>query len=81
MAELRFLADGRERALEGLGPQLKAIRLEIKKEIEDRFISQLAAAGYIKRMYLRLRMRRELNRRFSQIKSEIEAKAPPDGLF
>jgi len=33
MSDFRFLADGRKRALQGLGPQLKELRLNIKKKL------------------------------------------------
>lgn len=81
MSDFRFLADGRKRALQGLGPQLEELRLNIKKEIDIQFAPQLAAAGFLRRMCLHLRMKQILKRRLAQVVPEIKAKAPPDALY
>lgn len=81
MSYLRFLADGRKRALQGLEPRLVALRLDVTREIEAQYAPQLAAAGYFNRRILHLRMKREFQRRFAQAVEEILAGAPPDALY
>jgi hypothetical protein len=81
MLDHRFLADGHKRALLGLKPQLEALRIKIRQEVDAQFAPQLAAAGYFRRWVLHLRMKQEFQRRLAQVVAEIEAKAPPDALY
>jgi hypothetical protein len=81
MLDHRFLADGHKRTWLGLEPQLEALRIKIKLDIDAEFAPQLSAAGIMRRWILHLRMKRELRRRLAQVVAEFEAKAPPDALY
>lgn len=78
MSVFRFLDDGHERALKGLGPKLEELRQKMKQEVEIQFNFQLAGVGFFKRWFLHLRMKLELKRRLAKI---IKTKAPPDALY
>ncbi|MGD0516477.1 MAG: hypothetical protein ABSA26_02995 [Thermoguttaceae bacterium] len=78
MSDFRFLSDGHKRALKGLHPKLKSLRLKIKQEVEIQYTAQMASAGIFKRWVLHLRMKQELKRRLAQI---IKTNAPPDALY
>ena len=78
MTDSGIVADGRDRALAGAHEQMTRLSLEIKAAVESEFAGRLAAAGVVRRAYLRLRMRREVQRRIAR---EIEKKAPRGGLY
>ncbi len=65
--EEHFVADGYERAVEATLPQIQA---EVKAEYAER----LASAGWYRRLWLRVEMRREVWRRLARI-------APPWALY
>lgn len=62
-----FVADGGERLR---ATMYDAVRIEVERE----FGEPLKAAGWFRRVFLRIEMRREINRRLSRI-------APPDALY
>jgi hypothetical protein len=81
MSHLCFLADGHQRALEGLKRNLQAALLKIQKELETEFAPKLAASGFVMRLLLKIKMKLELKRRFAEVIAEFDAKVPPDALY
>ena len=63
----KFVADGRERIARG---EIERIR----REVRARYADQMAAAGFFRRLWLRVRIRREIERQLNKI-------APRDGLY
>ena len=72
MNEERLLADGRERLLADPGFQVE-LDLAVA-EIEARYASLMKRAGFIRKLWLRRQMKRE-------IKREIEQWAPSAALY
>lgn len=62
-----FVADGRERAAAGELPRIRC-------EVEAKYAPQWAASGFLGRLWLRLKIHREVQR-------ELETVAPRDGLY
>jgi hypothetical protein len=63
----KFVADGRERVVRG---EIKRIRREVRASYADR----LAAAGFFRRLWLRIKIHREIQEQLDKI-------APKDGLY
>ncbi len=79
---MRFIAGGRERALKALEPQLKAVYLEIERDVASEYAIRLETAhGLIQRMLVRRHMKRELEKRFAEAVRSIRGKAPPHGIY
>lgn len=72
LSQERLLVDGRERALRD--PELRAELERAVAEIEARYAPLLERAGLLRRLVLRWRMRREVQR-------ELELRAPRDALY
>ena len=72
MENHRFLADGRDRALNA--PDLQADLAASVAEIRARYDAAMAAAPWYRRLVLRYRLNRE-------IRAEIERRAPSDALY
>lgn len=62
-----FVADGRKRLRETMYD-------EVRIEVEREFGEQLTSAGWFRRLFVRIEMRREIDRRLDRI-------APPDALY
>ncbi len=65
-----IVADGRERLLKSVGER----EIEIKRRIEDSYRSELASAGWWRRLVLKYRIKAEIAR-------ELEKIAPRQGLY
>jgi len=78
MKDQHFLQDGPERAMQGAQQQITDLTEQIKVAVELEFYSRMTEAGFMKRIYLRQRMKREVQRRVEQ---EIEKIAPTGGLY
>jgi hypothetical protein len=63
----QFVADGDERAR-------GAIRTEVEAAVRGKYADELARAGFVRRMWLRWVIHREIER-------ELEKRAPSDGLY
>ncbi len=72
-ADFAFLADGRERLIEGI---VQSVLPRIRQAVEYEYADRLAFVGLIRSWWLRLEMRREVNRRVAQ---EIAKQRPSDG--
>jgi hypothetical protein len=70
-----FVADGHERAVDGVS---QTFLPEIRMAVEAKYASELAQARPLRRLWIRLRINREIKRR---VKEEIENKAPPDAMY
>lgn len=70
-----FVADGRERALAALEwGELE----ELQRTIEAKFLNRIAAAGPLRRLWLRWKMSRAVRQ---AIESAVEQQAPRDALY
>ena len=70
-----FVADGRERALAALdGREL----VEVQRAIEADFLERIAAAGPLRRLWLRWKMNRAVRQAIDAIE---EKQAPRDALY
>jgi hypothetical protein len=78
IAELRFLADGRERALDGAASKIDELQRHITAEVEAQYAEKLAKAAFFERFWLRRRIAREIQAR---LRDEIEKSAPENGLY
>jgi len=72
MPEERFIVDGQEQIEKSEG--YRAARAEIIASVRSRYAESLASAGIFRRLLLRLRMQREINR-------EVAKLAPPNALY
>ena len=72
MSDDRFVADGHERLTKS--SEFRAARSAVITSVQARYADQLAAAGILRRLMLRLRIRRE-------IAQELAKLAPPDALY
>lgn len=72
MSESRIIADGRERLL--ADPELQAELDLAVSEIEARYAPLLQGAGFVRRLWLRRQMKREIER-------EVELRAPSTALY
>jgi hypothetical protein len=68
----RFVADGRERLL--ADPETQKQIADATRRVAEKYQGALAEAGFWKRLWLRWRMYREINR-------EVEKIAPSRGLY
>jgi len=72
MSDDRFVADGHERLTKS--SEFRVARSAVIASVQARYADQLAAAGILRRLVLRLRMRRE-------VAQELAKLAPPDALY
>lgn len=73
-----FVSDGRARALRSSQERIAALRRRVVREVLAEHSERLRVSGPLKRMWLRMRMRREIRR---SVAAEIERIAPEDGLY
>ena len=66
-----FVADGRERAK-------AAERPRIEREVRARYADRLARAGFGRRIWLRIKIRREIERKLAEL---LKKMAPHDALY
>ncbi len=78
MDDSRFLPDGRQRALKAAAEQIQETERRIRTTVEAKYSDQLAAAGPVRRFWLRQRMAREIA---AQLREEIDNIAPRDALY
>jgi hypothetical protein len=72
MSDERFIADGRERLMKS--KEYQAAQAEIVAAVRARYSESLASAGIFRRLVLRFRMEREMER-------EVAKLAPPGALY
>lgn len=72
MSDDRFVIDGHERLTST--SEYQAASQQIIAEVRARYAEPLASTGIFGRLALRLRMRREIDRRLAEL-------APPDALY
>lgn len=72
MSDERFVADGHERLTKS--SEFRATREAVIASVQARYAEQLAGAGILRRLVLRLRMRREITHELAKL-------APPDALY
>ncbi len=65
--EIRFVLDGLDRARRASEPMIRA-------EVEQLFAAELKTASLWQRVFIRFRIRREIQRR-------LDCAAPPDALY
>ena len=75
---VHFVSDGQERALKGAQEYLIKRRAEITARVEASYASKMESAGILHRVWLRIRMNREIR---VEMKDEMENAAPADALY
>jgi len=70
-----FVADGHERAVGGI---TEALLPEIQEAVEAKYAAELSQAGPLRRLWIRLRIHREIKRLVAE---EIRKKASPDAMY
>jgi hypothetical protein len=78
MAKSRFVVDGHSRALAGLREEAADMERRIRQAVEQEYAPKLAKAGPLRRMYLRMRIRQEIDRRLDEW---LRQRAPHDALY
>lgn len=78
MNDHRFLADGRERALEVTSQTLAELKQRIVTSVAAEYADHLAAAGWWEHLYLRAMMARRVKLEFARQREKL---APKGGLY
>ena len=75
----KITADSQERVTREAWKRITPERLNrIQREVHERYAEQLAAAGFLRRQILKIRVRREIQR---ELRLLIEREAPPGALY
>lgn len=78
MNDHRFLADGRERGLEGAAETLAELKQRIEASVAAEYADRLAGAGWLGRFYLRAVIARRVKQDFERQREKL---APKGGLY